>query len=120
MTFKITTDKNSKLRLTLYATNGNEIAHSSKGYNTETEIFAIIDQIQKGQYFAEIETANQKVNGHTVYFTIYNEEAEVLLVSNNYVSQNHRNTYQQVMASASKGIQAISNKNYTSKIVKLY
>jgi uncharacterized protein YegP (UPF0339 family) len=112
---KITMDKMQKYRFAIYAKNGNELCHATRGYSSMAEIDRIIAILQSGGYVAEIETANMAVkHGHAVFFTLY-AGAEKIAVSNAYVSVGHRRTWQQAQLSASKTIANLGK--YLDKVI---
>lgn len=106
--WKITQDKKNQFRAALYARNGNEIAHTSKGYDSLDDIYQLIDKIRAGNFVSEYETANVKVNGHAYFFSVFcSETGKTLFVSTVYRSEGHRNTRNQARISVEKGMNSI-------------
>lgn len=116
---KIKTGKDNKFYMSVHSTNGNEIAHTSKGYDTLAEIMSIVETLRAGKVFSEIETANIAIKGNAVYFKAYNTQGETIMVSGLYQAQNGanpRNAWVRANTQAVKGYTALLNPKYLAKI----
>jgi len=119
MTVKIKTGKDNKFYMSVHATNGNELSHTTKGYNSLDDIMTIIETLKGGETFCEVETANIAIKGNAVYFKIYNQAGDAIMVSNAYMAQNAsnpRNAWNRANNQALKGYHATINPKYLAKI----
>lgn len=117
---KITKDKKDMFRVAIYAKNGNEIAHSSKGIKSLYLTEKIIEILRSGEWTSHIETANITIDGDACYFTI-SSNGETILVSTIYsahCASNPRNIMFRAERSARKGIDCIIK--YCDKVEYLF